>query len=189
MRLHTYRDEDHSRHFDLISGGKHPRSIDLVVILTSILLVVGAACALIAVVDASGTVGLARIRAMTGQPLSRPPGKTGAPPPAPIRFIRGIGQAYRLKASSGSKPQRRRSRQGHLGDDCADRQEPISRFVSLSMGTPNAPGPGSFRAGCGTGSSAPGCRLGSRAAPPCTRAPRSRRTPLYLRRGRASAAT
>jgi hypothetical protein len=59
MRLHTYRDENRSGHFDLVSGGKHPRSIDLVVILTSILLVVGAACALIAVVDANGTVGLA----------------------------------------------------------------------------------------------------------------------------------
>jgi hypothetical protein len=58
MRLHTYRDESHSRHFDLVSGGEHPRSIDLVVILTSILLVVGAACGLIADVDASGTVGL-----------------------------------------------------------------------------------------------------------------------------------
>jgi hypothetical protein len=60
MRLHTYRDESHSRHLDLIGGGKHPRSIDLVVILISILLVVGAACALIAVVDAHGTIGLAR---------------------------------------------------------------------------------------------------------------------------------
>jgi hypothetical protein len=59
MRIQTYRDESRSRHLDLISGGKHPRSIDLVVILTSILLVVGAACALIAVVDANGTVGLA----------------------------------------------------------------------------------------------------------------------------------
>jgi hypothetical protein len=59
MRLHTYRDESHSRHFDLVSGGQHPRSIDLVVILTSILLVVGAVCALIAVIDANGTVGLA----------------------------------------------------------------------------------------------------------------------------------
>ena len=48
MRLQTYRDESHSRHFDLVSGGEHPRSIDLVVILTSILLVVGAACGLIA---------------------------------------------------------------------------------------------------------------------------------------------
>jgi hypothetical protein len=59
MRLHTYRDESHSRHFDLVSGGKHPRSIDLVVVLTSILLVVGAACALIAVVDPNGTVSWA----------------------------------------------------------------------------------------------------------------------------------
>jgi hypothetical protein len=60
MRLQTYRDKSHSWHVDLISGGKHPRSIDLVVILISILLVVCAACALIAVVDANGTVGLAR---------------------------------------------------------------------------------------------------------------------------------
>ena len=43
-----------------IAGIVYPRSIDLVVILISILLVVGAACALIAVVDANGTVGLAR---------------------------------------------------------------------------------------------------------------------------------
>jgi hypothetical protein len=47
MRFQTYRDENHSRHFDLISGGEHPRSIDLVLILTSAMLVVGAACALI----------------------------------------------------------------------------------------------------------------------------------------------
>ncbi len=30
MRLHTYRDESRSRHFDLIFGGERPRSIDLV---------------------------------------------------------------------------------------------------------------------------------------------------------------
>jgi hypothetical protein len=59
MRSQTYRDESHSRHFDLISGGRHPRSIELVVILTSILLVVGAAGVLIADVSATGTVGLA----------------------------------------------------------------------------------------------------------------------------------
>jgi hypothetical protein len=59
MRLQTYRDESHFRHLDLISGGKQPRPIDLVVILTSILLVVGAACVLIADVSATGTVGLA----------------------------------------------------------------------------------------------------------------------------------
>jgi hypothetical protein len=47
MRFQTYRDENRSRHFDLISGGEHPRSIDLVLTLTSAMLVVGAACALI----------------------------------------------------------------------------------------------------------------------------------------------
>jgi hypothetical protein len=46
MHLHTYRDESRSRHFDLISGGKHPRSIDLVLAVTSGMLVVGFACAL-----------------------------------------------------------------------------------------------------------------------------------------------
>jgi hypothetical protein len=46
MHLHTYRDESRSRHFDLISGGKRPRSIDLVVAITSGMLVVGFACAL-----------------------------------------------------------------------------------------------------------------------------------------------
>src|SRR6476659_2896866 len=30
MRLHSYRDESHSRHFDLIGGGGRPWSIDLV---------------------------------------------------------------------------------------------------------------------------------------------------------------
>ena len=47
MRFQTYRDESRSRHFDLIGGGEHPKSIDLVLILTSGMLVVGAACALI----------------------------------------------------------------------------------------------------------------------------------------------
>jgi hypothetical protein len=47
MHLHTYRDENRSRHFDLISGGEHPRSIDLVLIIISGILVVGFACALI----------------------------------------------------------------------------------------------------------------------------------------------
>ena len=46
MRLHTYRDESRSRHFDLIFGGKHPRSIDLVLVTISGMLVVGFACAL-----------------------------------------------------------------------------------------------------------------------------------------------
>jgi hypothetical protein len=46
MHLHTYRDESRSRHFDLISGGEHPRSIDLVSAITAGILVVGFACAL-----------------------------------------------------------------------------------------------------------------------------------------------
>ena len=48
MRLHSYRDESHSRHFDLIGGGDHPWSIDLVSVTASGVLVVGFACALIA---------------------------------------------------------------------------------------------------------------------------------------------
>ena len=47
MRLHSYRDESHSRNFDLIGGGGHPWSIDLSVIASGIL-VVGFARALIA---------------------------------------------------------------------------------------------------------------------------------------------
>jgi hypothetical protein len=46
MRLQTYRDESRSRRFDLISGDEHPRSIDLVLVITSGMLVVGFACAL-----------------------------------------------------------------------------------------------------------------------------------------------
>jgi hypothetical protein len=48
MRLQTYRDESRSRHFDLIIGGKHPRSIDLVLVTISGMLVVGFACAVMA---------------------------------------------------------------------------------------------------------------------------------------------
>ena len=48
MRLHTYRDESRCRHFDLISQGGHPWSIDLVAVTASGLLVVGLACALVA---------------------------------------------------------------------------------------------------------------------------------------------
>jgi hypothetical protein len=47
MRFQTYRDESRSRHFDLVSGGEHSRSIDLVLALTSGMLVVDAACALL----------------------------------------------------------------------------------------------------------------------------------------------
>jgi hypothetical protein len=47
MRLQTYRDESHSRHIDLLCGGKRPRSIDLVLVTTSGMLVAGFICALI----------------------------------------------------------------------------------------------------------------------------------------------
>ena len=46
MRLQTYRDESRSRHFDLIYGRERPRSIDLVLVATSAMLVAGFACAL-----------------------------------------------------------------------------------------------------------------------------------------------
>ncbi len=46
MRLQTYRDESRLVHFDLICGGEHPRSIDLVSVTASVILVVGFACAL-----------------------------------------------------------------------------------------------------------------------------------------------
>jgi len=46
MHLHTYRDESRCRHFDLISEGKQPRTIDLVLAAMSGILMVGFACAL-----------------------------------------------------------------------------------------------------------------------------------------------
>jgi hypothetical protein len=48
MRLQTYRDESRSRHFDLTGGRRHPWSIDLVAATASTILVVGFACALVA---------------------------------------------------------------------------------------------------------------------------------------------
>ena len=45
MHLHTYWDEDHSRHFDLVG---HHGSIDLVAVIAASLLVVGFACAVVA---------------------------------------------------------------------------------------------------------------------------------------------
>jgi hypothetical protein len=48
MRIQTYRDESRSRHFDLIGGGGHPWSIDLVEVTASGILLVGFACALVA---------------------------------------------------------------------------------------------------------------------------------------------
>jgi hypothetical protein len=49
MRVQTYRDESRSRHFDLTGGGGHPWSIDLVAATASCILLVGFACALVAV--------------------------------------------------------------------------------------------------------------------------------------------
>jgi len=46
MRLHTYRDESHSRHFDLV--GSHHWSIDLVTVTASGILLAGFACAVVA---------------------------------------------------------------------------------------------------------------------------------------------
>lgn len=46
MRIQTYRDERCSRHFDLVSTGEGPTSIDLVGAITSGILVVGFVCAL-----------------------------------------------------------------------------------------------------------------------------------------------
>ena len=48
MRLQTYRDESRSRHFDLTGGRAHPWSIDLVAATASGILLVGFACALVA---------------------------------------------------------------------------------------------------------------------------------------------
>lgn len=48
MRLHSYRDESHSRHFDLIGGDGHPWSIDLVSVTAAGILLAGFACALMA---------------------------------------------------------------------------------------------------------------------------------------------
>jgi hypothetical protein len=47
MHLHTHRDESHSRHFDLIGG--HHWSIDLVAATASCILMLGFACAVVAV--------------------------------------------------------------------------------------------------------------------------------------------
>ena len=46
MRIRTYRDEAHSRHFDLISEGAKPWSIDLVSASLSTLLLAGFVSAL-----------------------------------------------------------------------------------------------------------------------------------------------
>jgi hypothetical protein len=43
-------DESHSRHFDLVGGGKDPWSVDLVVEATSCILVAAFGCDLIALI-------------------------------------------------------------------------------------------------------------------------------------------
>jgi len=48
MRLHAYRDEDRSGHVELMGGGDHPWSIDLVTLIASAILVIGFAGALVA---------------------------------------------------------------------------------------------------------------------------------------------
>ncbi len=48
MRLHAYQDEDQSGHLDIVGGGDHPWSIDLVTVAVATMLVVGFACALAA---------------------------------------------------------------------------------------------------------------------------------------------
>jgi hypothetical protein len=48
VRLHTFRDESRSRHFDLTGGGDQPWTIDLVAITALAMLVVGFAGALVA---------------------------------------------------------------------------------------------------------------------------------------------
>jgi hypothetical protein len=48
MHLHTFRDESRSWHLDLIGGGGHPWSVDLVVVIVSGILLIGLACALAA---------------------------------------------------------------------------------------------------------------------------------------------
>src|SRR6187200_2353248 len=47
MRFQTYRDENHSRHFDLIRDGARPKSIDLVSVMILAMLVVGFGCAIV----------------------------------------------------------------------------------------------------------------------------------------------
>ena len=41
MHLHVYRDKDHSGHLDLVGGGDHPWTIDLVAVTAAAILLVG----------------------------------------------------------------------------------------------------------------------------------------------------
>lgn len=51
MHLHTYRDESRSGHCDLVGGGSHQWSIDLVTVAAASGLLVGFACAFAALVS------------------------------------------------------------------------------------------------------------------------------------------
>jgi hypothetical protein len=58
MRLHSYRDENHSRHFDFIGGSVHPWSIDLVSVTASGIIVVGLVFALaVPAIDLLAAIG------------------------------------------------------------------------------------------------------------------------------------
>jgi hypothetical protein len=48
MRLHSYMDENRSRHLDLIGGKHRAWSIDVIAVIASGLLLMGFACALAA---------------------------------------------------------------------------------------------------------------------------------------------
>ena len=48
MRLHAYRDENRSAHVELMGGGDHPWTIDLVTLVALVILVAGFAGALVA---------------------------------------------------------------------------------------------------------------------------------------------
>jgi len=50
MHLQTYRDESRSGHCDLVGGGGHQWSIDLVTVTAASLLLIGFACAFAALV-------------------------------------------------------------------------------------------------------------------------------------------
>jgi hypothetical protein len=48
MHLHTYKDDQKSRHFDLVRDGQNPGSFDLVAAAIWVVLAVAAVCALVA---------------------------------------------------------------------------------------------------------------------------------------------
>jgi hypothetical protein len=46
MHLHVYRDQARSGHVELVGDGEHPWMVDLVVVVTAVVLVLGFAAAL-----------------------------------------------------------------------------------------------------------------------------------------------